>query len=64
MFCPAVPSCISGENGGNSFIEIKGNDVIIRHNTGHRNGCEKQLYGFDLYAPVPSRSALSHLSMS
>ena len=46
-------SCISGENGANSFIEIKGNDVIIRRNTGYRNGCEQQLYGFDLYAPLP-----------
>ena len=51
--CTFDGSCISGENGANSFIEIKGNDVIIRHNTGSRNGCEKQLYGFDLYAPLP-----------
>ena len=51
--CTFDGSCISGENGANSFIEIKGNDVIIRHNTGYRNGCEQQLYGFDLYAPEP-----------
>lgn len=51
--CTFDGSCISGENGANSFIEIKGNDVIIRRNTGYRNGCEKQLYGFDLYAPLP-----------
>ncbi len=51
--CTFDGSCISGENGANSFIEIKGNDVIIRHNTGRRNGCETQLYGFDLYAPTP-----------
>ena len=51
--CTFDGSCISGENGANSFIEIKGNDVIVRHNTGYRNQCEKQLYGFDLYAPLP-----------
>ncbi|MBR3629041.1 MAG: right-handed parallel beta-helix repeat-containing protein [Oscillospiraceae bacterium] len=51
--CTFDGSCISGENGANSFIEIKGNDCIIRRNTGHRNGCEKQLYGFDLYCPEP-----------
>ena len=51
--CTFDGSCISGENGANSFIEIKGNDVIIRWNTGYRNGCEQQLYGFDLYAPLP-----------
>ena len=51
--CVFDGSCISGENGANSFIEIKGNDVIIRRNTGYRNGCEQQLYGFDLYAPLP-----------
>ncbi len=51
--CTFDGSCISGENGANSFIEIKGNDVVIRNNTGCRNGCEQQLYGFDLYAPLP-----------
>ncbi len=49
-----VESCIfdgtgmQGENGGNSFVEIKGNQAVVRGNTGCRNGCEKQLYGFDL----------------
>lgn len=38
---------IKGENGGNSFIEIKGNNAIIRNNIGYRNGCEKLLYAFD-----------------
>ena len=38
---------IKGENGGNSFIEIKGNNAIIRYNTGYRNGCENVLYAFD-----------------
>lgn len=51
--CTFDGSCISGENGANSFIEIKGNDVVIRNNVGYRNGCEQQLYGFDLYAPLP-----------
>ncbi len=51
--CTFDGSCISGENGANSFIEIKGNDCIIRRNTGRRNGCEQQLYGFDLYCPTP-----------
>ena len=46
-------SCIAGENGANSFIEIKGNDVIVRNNVGYRNGNEQQLYGFDLYCPTP-----------
>lgn len=39
---------IMNQNGGNSFIEIKGNNCIIRNNTGYRNGCENVLYAFDL----------------
>lgn len=38
---------MKGENGGNSFVEIKGNNCIIRNNTGYRNGCENVLYAFD-----------------
>ncbi len=38
---------MQGENGGNSFIEVKGNNAIIRYNTGYRNGCENVLYAFD-----------------
>lgn len=38
---------MKGENGGNSFVEIKGNNGIIRNNTGYRNGCEYVLYAFD-----------------
>ncbi len=38
---------MKGENGGNSFVEIKGNNCIIRNNTGYRNGCEYVLYAFD-----------------
>lgn len=39
---------IQGQNGGDSFVEIKGNYAVVRNNVGYRNGCEKQLYGFDL----------------
>lgn len=38
---------MQGKNGGNSFIEVKGNNAIIRYNTGYRNGCENVLYAFD-----------------
>jgi len=38
---------MQGKNGGNSFIEIKGNNAIIRNNIGYRNGCENVLYAFD-----------------
>lgn len=38
---------MQGQNGGNSFIEVKGNNAIIRYNTGYRNGCENVLYAFD-----------------
>lgn len=31
---------MSGENYSKSFINIKGNDCIIRNNTGYRNGCQ------------------------
>ncbi|MBQ8297819.1 MAG: right-handed parallel beta-helix repeat-containing protein [Ruminococcus sp.] len=36
-----------GENGGDSFVEIKGNNAVIRNNIGYRNGCENVLYAFD-----------------
>lgn len=48
-----VENCIfdgtgmQGQNGGNSFVEVKGNNCIIRSNTGYRNGCENVLYAFD-----------------
>ncbi len=38
---------IAGENGGDSFIEIKGNHCIVRNNVGYQNGCENMLYAFD-----------------
>ncbi len=43
---------MQGQNGGNSFIEIKGNNAVIRYNTGYRNGCEKLLYAFDANVQV------------
>lgn len=39
---------MQGQNGGDSFVEIKGNYNIIRNNVGYRNGCESVLYAFDL----------------
>lgn len=38
---------MQNQNGGNSFVEVKGNHCIIRNNTGYRNGCENVLYAFD-----------------
>ncbi len=38
---------IAGENGGDSFVEIKGNNCVVRGNVGYQNGCEKMLYAFD-----------------
>lgn len=46
-YCTFDGTGIKGENGGDSFVEVKGNDCIVRYNTGRRNGCEKQLYAFD-----------------
>lgn len=43
---------MKGENGGDSFTEIKGNNCIVRNNTGYRNGCEKVLYAFDLNVQI------------
>lgn len=39
---------MKGQNGGDSFVEIKGNHTIVRNNIGYRNGCEYVLYAFDL----------------
>lgn len=38
---------MQGQNGGNSFVEVKGNYCIIRNNTGYRNGCEQVQCAFD-----------------
>ncbi len=50
--CSFDGSGVKGENGANSLIEIKGNDVIVRNNTGYRNGNEQILYAVDLYMAV------------
>ena len=47
-YCTFDGTGMQGENGGDSFVEIKGNDAVVRYNTGYRNGCEKQLYAFDM----------------
>ncbi len=38
---------IAGLNGGDSFVEIKGNNCIVRNNTGYQNQSENMLYAFD-----------------
>ncbi|MDE6788919.1 MAG: right-handed parallel beta-helix repeat-containing protein [Ruminococcus sp.] len=38
---------ISGEHYSKSFVNIKGNDCIIRNCTGYRNGCEKITRAFE-----------------
>lgn len=38
---------ISGENSSKSFVNIKGNDCIIRNCTGYRNSCEKITRAFE-----------------
>lgn len=38
---------MSGANSSKSFVNVKGNDCIIRNNTGYRNGCEKILRAFE-----------------
>lgn len=37
----------AGLNGGDSFVEIKGNNCIVRNNIGYQNGGDKMLYAFD-----------------
>ncbi len=46
--CTFDGSGMKGENGGDSFVEIKGNNCHVRNNVGYRNGCEKVLSAFDL----------------
>ncbi len=40
---------MTGKNYGDSFLEIKGNDVIVRNNVGYRNGNTIMKYAFELY---------------
>lgn len=51
-YCTFNGTGIQNLNGGNSFVEVKGNNNIIRYNTGYRNGNENVLYGFDLSLQV------------
>ncbi len=46
-YCTFDGTGMQGQNGGNSFIEVKGNNCIIRNNTGYRNGCEQVQCAFD-----------------
>ncbi len=48
-YCTFDGSGIAGENGGDSFVEIKGNNCIVRNNTGYQNGCQYMLYAFDAH---------------
>ena len=50
--CTFDGSGIQGKNGADSFVEVKGNDAIIRNNIGYRNGNDKVLYAVDLYMAV------------
>ncbi len=47
-YCTFDGTGIMGQNGGDSFVEVKGNECIVRYNTGYRNGCEKMVYAFDM----------------
>ena len=47
-YCTFDGTGMQGENGGDSFVEVKGNDATVRYNTGYRSGAEKQLYAFDM----------------
>ena len=50
--CVFDGSGIQGQNGADSFVSVKGNDVIIRHNTGCRNNNENVMYAVDIYMSV------------
>lgn len=38
---------MSGENSAKAFVNIKGNDCILRNNTGYRNGCDNITRAFE-----------------
>ncbi len=46
-YCTFDGTGMQNQNGGNSFVEVKGNNCIIRNNIGYRNGCEGVMYAFD-----------------
>lgn len=50
--CVFDGSGIQGKNGADSFVEVKGNNAIVRNNTGYRKGNDKVLYAVDLYMAV------------
>ncbi len=39
---------MSGENYADSFVDMKGNDCILRNNTGYRNGCTNVNRAFEM----------------
>lgn len=43
---------MSGENYADSFIDIKGNDCIIRDNVGYRNNCENITAAFQMSVQI------------
>ncbi len=45
--CTFDATGICGLNGGNSFVEIKGNNCIVRNNIGYQNGAENLLYAYE-----------------
>jgi parallel beta-helix repeat protein len=47
-YCTFDGTGMSGENYADSFVNIKGNDCILRYSTGYRNGCDKINYVFDM----------------
>lgn len=48
-YCTFDGADIAGENGADSFVEIKGNDCIVRNNTGYQNNCPNMAYAFDAH---------------
>lgn len=43
---------MSGQNAADSFVDIKGNDCIIRDNVGYRNGCEAITAAIQMHVQV------------
>jgi hypothetical protein len=43
---------ISNKNSADSFIDVKGNDAIIRYNTGYRNNNSNVKHAFEVHAAV------------
>ncbi|MDE5754774.1 MAG: hypothetical protein K2H89_09590, partial [Oscillospiraceae bacterium] len=47
-YCTFDGTGISGEHYADSFVDIKGNDCILRYCSGYRNGCEKINHAFSM----------------